>query len=64
MRNIGTAAGQKKRNTPINSNTNYRKEMKFVPINMDYFLLQFGDLIFFLGVRLHGGLYLTLFFSM
>ena len=44
-----------KKNIYINSNTNYRKEMKFVPINMDYCLLQFDALIFFLGVRLHGG---------
>ena len=46
---------QKNRNTPINSNTNYRREMKIIPINMDYCLLQFDALQFFLGVRLHGG---------
>ena len=38
--------------------------MKLVPIIMDYCLLQFDTLKFFLGVRLHGGLYLTLTFSM
>ena len=30
---------KKKRNTPINFNTNYRREMKLIPINVDYFLL-------------------------
>ena len=48
---------KKKRNTPIYFNTNYRTEMKLVPIIMDYCLLQF-----FLGVRLHGGSQLTLIF--
>ena len=45
--------GQKKkkiRNTPTNSNTNYLREMNFVPINMDYSLLQFDALKFVLGV--------------
>ena len=46
---------KKKRNTPIYFNTNYRTEMKLVPIIMDYCLLQFDALKFFLGVRLHGG---------
>ena len=47
--------GQKnKKKTHIYFNTNYRTEMKLVPINMDYCLLQFDALIFFLGVRLHG----------
>ena len=45
----------KKKNTPNNFNPNYRTEMKLVPINMDYCLLQFDVLKFFLGVRLHGG---------
>ena len=45
---------KKKRNTLINSNTNYRREMKLMPVNMDYCLLQFDALIFFLGVHLHG----------
>ena len=45
----------KKKNTPIYFNTNYRMEMKLVPIIMDYCLLQFDALIFFFGVRLHGG---------
>ena len=35
--------------------TNYRAEMKLVPIIIDYCLLQFDALKFFLGVRLHGG---------
>ena len=47
--------GQKKRNTPINFNTNYRTEMKLLPIIMDYCLLQFDALKIFLGVRLHEG---------
>ena len=42
-------------NTPINSNTNYHREMKHGPINMDYCLLQFDALKFFLGVLLHRG---------
>ena len=53
---------EKKRNTPIYFNTNYRTEMKLVPIIMDYCLLQFDALKILLGVRLHGGLYLTSFF--
>ena len=44
-----------KKNTPIYLNTNYRTNMKLVPIIMDYYLLQMGALKFFLGVRLHGG---------
>ena len=35
-------------------NINYRTEMKMVPIIMDYCLLQFDALKFFLGMRLHG----------
>ena len=55
--------GQKK-NNPIYTNTNYRTEMKVVPFIMDYYLLHFYALKFFLGVRLHGrGLNLTLIFS-
>ena len=46
---------KKKRNTPIYFNTNYRTEMKLVPIIMDYCLLQFNALKFFLSIRLHGG---------
>ena len=42
---------KKKRNTPIYFNTNYCTEMKLVPIIMDYCLLQFDALKFFLGVR-------------
>ena len=45
----------KKRNTPIYFNTNYRTEMKLVPIIMDYCLLQFDALKIFLEVRLHAG---------
>ena len=44
---------KKKRNTPIYFNTNCHTEMKLVPIIMDYCLLQFDTLKFFLGVRLH-----------
>ena len=46
---------KKKRKTPIYFNANYRTEMELVPIIMDYCLLQFDALKFFLGVRLHGG---------
>ena len=46
---------KKKRNTTINSNTKYLREMKLVSINMDYCLLQFDAIKFFLGVHLHGG---------
>ena len=35
---------EKKRNTLINSNANYRREMKLVPINMDFCLHQFDAL--------------------
>ena len=41
---------KKERNTPIYFNTNYRTEMKLVPVIMDYCLLQFDALKFFLGV--------------
>ena len=46
---------KKERNTPIHFNTNYPTEMNFVAIIMDYCLLQFNALTFFLGVRPHGG---------
>ena len=45
---------KKKRNIPSNFNTNYRKEMKLVQINMDYCLLSFDAFKFSLGGRLHG----------
>ena len=41
--------------TPINSNTNYLREMKLLPINMEYCLLESEALNFFLGFRLDGG---------
>ena len=44
-----------RRNIPSNLNTNYRMEMKLVPINMDYCLLHFHALKFYIGVPLHGG---------
>ena len=47
---------EEKKNIPINSNTYYHREMKLVPINMDYYLLQFDALKFVLGVRLCKGL--------
>ena len=47
--------GEKKRNTPIYFSTNHRTEMKLLPIIMDYSLLEFDVLKFFLGARLHGG---------
>ena len=40
---------------PIYFNTNYCREMKLVPIIMDYCLFQFDALKIFLEVRLHGG---------
>ena len=43
----------KEKKTSNNSNTNYHREMKFVPFCMDYCLLQFDALKFFLGIRLH-----------
>ena len=46
---------EKKNNTSIYFTTNYRREMKLVSIIMDYCLLQFDALKFFLGVYLHGG---------
>ena len=46
--------GQKKI-IPIFLNTNYRTEIKLVPVIKDYCLLQFDALKFFLGVRLHRG---------
>ena len=45
----------RKKNILIYSNTNYSIEMKLVSIIMDYCLLQFDALKFFLGGRLHGG---------
>ena len=53
---------KKKKGTPP-INRNYRKEMKFVSIIMDYCLLQFDALKFFLDVRLYGGLNLILIFQ-
>ena len=55
---------KKKRTIPVNSNTSYRREMKLIPINIHFCLLQFDALKFFPGVSLHGGLFLTLIFSM
>ena len=43
----GCTVGEKKKNVPINTNTNYRREMKLVPINMHYCLLQFDALKLF-----------------
>ena len=40
---------KKKRNTTTNSNASYRREMKLVPMNMDYCLLQFDALKFVFG---------------
>ena len=44
-----------KKNTLIFFYTNYRTEMKLVPIIIDYCQLQFDAFKFHLGVRLHGG---------
>ena len=46
---------KKKRNTLIYFTGDYRTEVKLVPIVMDYCLLQFDDLKFFLRMRLHEG---------
>ena len=51
---VRTVGQNKKRNT-INSVTNYHREMKLVPIIMDYRLFQIDCLKFFLGVHLHRG---------
>ena len=45
----------KEKKKTINSNTNCHKEIKLVPFIMDYCLLQFYALNFFLGVRIHRG---------
>ena len=39
LKTLPCTVGQKKRNTSISSNANYRREMKLIPINVDYFLL-------------------------
>ena len=46
---------KQKQKPSVYFNINYRTEVKLVPIIMDYCLLQFDALKFFLGVRLHGG---------
>ena len=48
---IQSVKKKKKQSTPINFNTNYRRQMKLIPINMDYCLLQFDALIFFFSFR-------------
>ena len=42
---------RKKLNAPIYFNTNYRTEMKLVPIIMDYCVLQLDALEFVFGLR-------------
>ena len=54
---------EKKRNAPIYIKTNYHTEMKLTLIIMDYCLLQFDALKFFLGCVYMESLYLTLIFS-
>ena len=44
-----------KRNAPTYFYTNYRTEIKLVPVIIDYCLLQFVAIKFFSGIRLHGG---------
>ena len=44
-----------KKHTLIYFNTNYCRKMKLVPIIIDYYLLKFNALKFFLEVHLHGG---------
>ena len=48
---VGQNKKEKKKNTLASSNTNYRTERKFVPINMCYCLLQIDELKFFLGLH-------------
>ena len=45
----------KKMEHPINSNTNYSREIKLLQINMDYCPLQFGASKFFLGGYVYMG---------
>ena len=40
----------KKKKSPSNFNANYRREMKLVLVNRDYYLLSFDALKFSLGV--------------
>ena len=49
------SSSNKKPNTPIYFSTNYLTDMKLVPIIMEYCLLHFNDLKFFLGILLDGG---------
>ena len=56
---------RRRRNIPNNSKTNYRREIKLIPINI--ILLLSTSIWCFkisLGVHLHGDLYLNLMFSM
>ena len=52
---IGQKIKKNKKEHPTNSNANYRREMKLLPNNIDYCLLQFDALKFFLRVHLDGG---------
>ena len=53
---VECTAGQKEiKRIPINSSRSHRREMKLLPINIDYCLLQFDALKFFLEVNLHEG---------
>ena len=53
MHSVGTVGQKTEPPPPLNFNTNYRREMKFVPTNMDFYLFQFVVLKFYLGVYLH-----------
>ena len=53
-KNIINIESVKKKKKTFNSNTDNRRDMKCVPINNDYCLLQFDALKFFLGVLLQG----------
>ena len=52
---IGQKKKKKKKNTRINSNTNHRREVKLIPMNMDYSLIQFDTLKLLSKVRLYEG---------
>ena len=62
--NVVLSVRKKEKNTPINYNTKYCRENKLVPANMDYCLLQFDALNFFLGVPSKWDLHLILILSM
>ena len=53
MCTVGQKEKIRNRKIPINSNTNYFRKMKLVPINVDYCVLQFDVLKLVIEIRLH-----------